>query len=89
MCAGVLAVQREGRGTLAFLCRVGHSLSVDELLLAKEEKIEDDMWANVRGLEELLALLSDLEAYAVRNGGRARSQFGGLMMSASPRRMST
>jgi hypothetical protein len=67
----------EGRGTLRFVCRVGHSLSVEELLLAKEEKIEDDMWANVRGLEELVALLHDLEAYARRHGGRARSQIGG------------
>ena len=77
VCAGVLAVQREGRGTLRFVCRVGHSLSVEELLLAKEEKIEDDMWANVRGLEELVALLKDLEAYAQRMGGQARSQIGG------------
>ena len=77
VCAGVLAVQREGRGTLRFVCRVGHSLSVEDLLLAKEEKIEDDMWANVRGLEELVALLDDLEAYAQRMGGPARSQIGG------------
>jgi two-component system chemotaxis response regulator CheB len=76
VCAGVLQVEREGHGNLRFVCRVGHALSVDELLVAKEEKIEDDLWANVRGLEELIALLSDLELHA-RRDGRARHQIGG------------
>jgi two-component system chemotaxis response regulator CheB len=67
-------VQREGHGNLRFICRVGHTLSVDELLTAKEEKIESDMWASVRALEELAALLGDLESYARRHG---RDQIGG------------
>ena len=73
-CAGSLRVQREGRGTLRFTCRVGHAISVDELLTGKEEKIEADLWACVRGLEELVALLEDLEAYARKHG---RGQIGG------------
>ena len=73
-CAGCLMVEREGRGNLRFICRVGHTQSVDELLAGKEEKIEADLWASVRGLEELVALLVDLEAYALRNG---RAQVGG------------
>ena len=73
-CSGVLQVQREGHGNLRFLCRVGHTMSVDELLGAKEDKIESDVWAAVRGLEELIALLEDLEAYARRHG---RTQIGG------------
>src|SRR5947207_13572147 len=73
-CAGCLMVEREGRGNLRFICRVGHTQSVDELLTGKEEKIEADLWASVRGLEELVALLVDLEAYALRNG---RAQVGG------------
>ncbi len=67
-CSGVLGVVREGRGTLRFICRVGHAVSVDELLAGKEDKIETDMWASVRALEELIALLRDLEAYARRHG---------------------
>jgi two-component system chemotaxis response regulator CheB len=73
-CAGVLEVQREGYGNLRFICRVRHTMSVDELLAGKEEKIENDMWATVRALEELTALLKDLEAYARRFG---REQIGG------------
>ena len=73
-CAGCLQVQREGHGNLRFICRVGHTLSVDELLTEKEEKIESDMWASVRALEELAVLLTDLEAYARRHG---RDQIGG------------
>ena len=73
-CAGCLEVQREGHGNLRFICRVGHTMSVDELLTGKEEKIESDLWAGVRSLEELAALLSDLEAYARRHG---RDQIGG------------
>src|ERR1043165_2706153 len=67
-CAGTLWVQRAGRGTLRFTCRVGHALAVDELLTAKEDKLEGDLWACVRGLEELVALLRDLEVYAERHG---------------------
>ena len=73
-CSGVLQVQREGHGNLRFVCRVGHTMSVDELLGAKEDKIESDIWAAVRGLEELVALLEDLEVYARRHG---RTQIGG------------
>jgi hypothetical protein len=67
-CAGVLNVQREGNRNLRFVCRVGHALSVDELLTAKEEKVEMDLWATIRGLEELIALLKDLQTLAPRLG---------------------
>ena len=67
-CAGSLEVVREGRGSLRFMCRVKHTFSVEALLTGKEEKIEDDLWATVRALEELVALLDDLERYAQRHG---------------------
>ena len=73
-CSGVLGVVREGHGNLRFICRVEHTMSADELLAGKEDKIETDMWATVRTLEELIALLHDLEAYARRHG---RDQIGG------------
>jgi hypothetical protein len=49
-------------------------MSVDELLAGKEEKIETDMWATIRAMEELVALLGDLESHARRHG---RTQIGG------------
>ena len=73
-CAGAIEVRREGRGTLRFICRVEHTLSVDEMLTGKEERIEANLWATVRELEELAALLQDLERYAAVHG---RSQTGG------------
>ena len=73
-CAGTLEVRREGHGNLRFICRVEHTMSVDELLTGKEERIEANLWASVRELEELLALLMDVEAYARAHG---RQQTGG------------
>jgi hypothetical protein len=73
-CAGSLEVRREGRGSLRFMCRVKHAFSVEALLTGKEEKIEDDLWATVRALEELVALLEDLDGYAQRFG---RDEIGG------------
>ena len=73
-CAGVIEVQREGHGSLRFICRVEHTMSVDELLAGKEERIEADLWASVRELEELGGLLADLDAYSRSHG---RHQTGG------------
>ncbi|HYE90997.1 MAG TPA: hypothetical protein VEA38_08265 [Terriglobales bacterium] len=72
-CAGSLEVRREGR-SLRFLCRVKHTFSIEALLTGKEEKIENDLWAVTRALEELVALLDDLERYAGRHG---RDDVGG------------
>ena len=73
-CAGSLEVTREGRGSLRFRCRVRHTFSIEALLTGKEEKIEVDLWAAVRSLEELVALLDDLDRYAQRYG---REEIGG------------
>src|SRR5437867_9317672 len=41
-CCGVLAVHTQGkRSDLVFECRVGHTFTVQELLVAKEERYED------------------------------------------------
>jgi two-component system chemotaxis response regulator CheB len=73
-CAGSLEVTREGRGRLRFRCRVKHAFSIESLLTGKEEKIEADLWAAVRSLEELVVLLEDLDRYAQRHG---RDEIGG------------
>jgi hypothetical protein len=60
-CRGVLNVQVEGReATLVFECRIGHTFDVSELVAAKEERLEEYLWAANTVLEELTVLLSEL-----------------------------
>jgi hypothetical protein len=64
-CCGVLQVEMQGRkGHLGFRCRVGHAYALPDLLLAKEQTIEDRLWSALVAVEELVALLRDLEARA-------------------------
>ena len=60
-CGGVLKVETQGRdATLVFECRIGHTFDVPELLAAKEERLEEHLWAANTLLEELAELLTDL-----------------------------
>jgi two-component system chemotaxis response regulator CheB len=64
-CPGALTVSLQGsRGFLHFQCRIGHAYSLEEVLQAKEAKIEDRLWAAVLAAEEMVALLNDLEEYS-------------------------
>jgi hypothetical protein len=61
----VLNVETEGRkGHLNFICRVGHVYALPDLLLAKEQALEQRLWSALVAVEELIALLRDLEARA-------------------------
>jgi two-component system, chemotaxis family, protein-glutamate methylesterase/glutaminase len=66
VCHGCLAVRAEGAGHLHFTCRVGHSLSLREVLTSLEQYLEDTLWNAIRGSEELVALLDDVIAYRAR-----------------------
>src|SRR5947199_8370752 len=60
-CPGVLAVSVEGDSRFFyFRCRIGHAFSVNDLLAAKEKRLEDHLWAVVTALDELATLLQDL-----------------------------
>jgi two-component system, chemotaxis family, protein-glutamate methylesterase/glutaminase len=76
-CSGVLTVHAEGaRHHLVLTCRVGHQFSVTDLLIAKEERLEDRLWASLHGLQELCELLQDLGVFADRHGvGHLRTSF--------------
>jgi hypothetical protein len=63
-CCGVLGVRTEGRESLMFECRVGHTYDVAELLAAKEEVLEERLWTAITSLEELITLLGELAARA-------------------------
>jgi two-component system, chemotaxis family, protein-glutamate methylesterase/glutaminase len=70
-CCGSLSVQPEGkRPDLVFECRVGHTFSVDELLVAKEERLHARLWTAFTALTELVALLDDLAREGTDDGRR-------------------
>jgi two-component system, chemotaxis family, protein-glutamate methylesterase/glutaminase len=48
-------------------CRIGHAYSADDLLIGKEKAIEDRLWAAVLALEEMAALLQDLDVHFARH----------------------
>jgi two-component system chemotaxis response regulator CheB len=60
-CFGVLTGRTDGpNALLTYVCRVGHTFAIPELLLAKEELLERWLWASLLSLEELAAFLSEL-----------------------------
>jgi hypothetical protein len=64
-CCGVLEVELQGRnGHLGFRCRIEHTYALPDLLLSKEQAVEDRLWRALTAVEELVALLRDLEARA-------------------------
>jgi hypothetical protein len=72
-CCGSLGVQVQGkRSDLVFECRVGHTYSVDELLVAKEERLHARLWTAYTALTELVALLDDLTEHDANGDGRRR-----------------
>ena len=66
-CPGTLAARalRPG-GMLEFRCRIGHLFTDEELLTAKEDRLEAHLWGTVTVLEELVALLDDLGRHTDR-----------------------
>src|SRR5215475_10139674 len=72
-CCGGLTVQAEGkRPDLVFECRVGHTYSVAELLVAKEERLHARLWTAFTALTEMVALLRDLAEREADNESRRR-----------------
>jgi hypothetical protein len=61
-CTGTLTVREEGSwGHLHFQCRIGHGYALGSLLAAKEEAIEERLWSALVSMEELAALLEELQ----------------------------
>lgn len=76
-CCGMLAVRQEGReATLVFECRIGHTYALGELLAAKEDRLDEALCTAVTRLEELIALLRDLERRSsASEPGSMRAQY--------------
>jgi two-component system, chemotaxis family, protein-glutamate methylesterase/glutaminase len=63
-CPGVLTVQVDDAGDsfVHFRCRIGHTFSTQELLVAKEKGFEDHLWNATTALDELASLIADLQS---------------------------
>ncbi len=61
-CHGVL-LQFKDRSRLRFRCHTGHAYSVDSLVAAVSEGVEESLWNAVRSLEEAGLLLQTLAAH--------------------------
>jgi len=60
-CFGVLRVVAEGkRHTLLFRCRTGHTYAAHEIIVAKELRLEEHVWAAMTILDELKSFLREL-----------------------------
>jgi two-component system chemotaxis response regulator CheB len=61
-CHGVLQVAFESDTyPLLLVCRIGHTFSAAELIMAKEDTLEHVLWSGITALEELTALLAELD----------------------------
>jgi len=60
-CPGVLGVSTEN-DHLRFRCRIGHVYSLQDLIEAKEQRLEDVLLAPLTALDELATLLRDAVA---------------------------
>ena len=66
-CWGVLSVRTEGgAGHLYFRCRIGHGFSIESLVAAKEQQLEDRLWAVILGFYELTELIEEFETPLLR-----------------------
>jgi len=79
-CDGVLGIVWEGQEHHpSFRCRVGHRFALTELLAAKEGRLENRLWAALVAVEEVVAVLHDIESdphlmNCMGNGGRWRER---------------
>ena len=71
-CMGVLRVSTEGRERrLRFRCRVGHLYSLEDVIVGKERRIEEHLWAATTALNELATLLTEVGASRPKGVARA------------------
>ena len=66
-CPGVIAVSTQNHH-LRFRCRVGHVYSLQEMIAAKERRLDELLLAPVTALDELVALLRDVVAMGNASG---------------------
>lgn len=87
-CPGVLSVQSNG-GSLVLACRIGHVFVVPELVVVKEQRVEQLLWSAVEALEELRALLGDahLDEPRAERAGEEAARLRDLIAGIQPVRI--
>src|SRR5918996_5857525 len=74
-CGGVLSlVPESGTDHVHFTCTVGHSFSLQTLLVAKEEQLEHDLWGTVALLRHIDMIGSMLLAQTERSTLRIKPE---------------
>lgn len=69
-CHGVLSRLKAGN-LVRYRCHTGHVFSVDALMTAISEKIEDSLYSAIRGIDESIMLLNHIgDHYAEANQPR-------------------
>ena len=66
-CGGVLWELHDG-DLLRFRCRVGHAFSVDSIISAQAEQVEDALWEALKTLQETATLARRMAAQARKRG---------------------
>ena len=66
-CGGVLWELQDG-DLIRFRCRVGHAFSVESVLAAQTEQLENALWAALKTLEESASLSRSIAEQAHRRG---------------------
>ena len=66
-CGGVLWEMQDGE-LIRFRCRVGHAYSVDTILAAQSEQVEEALWGALKSLEESSSLSRRMLSKAQENG---------------------
>ncbi len=75
-CSGVLSLHVEGATHARFRCQIGHVFGVDDLIAAKEERLETRLWTVFRSQQELAHLLRTVAETAREDGhGQVEDRF--------------
>jgi two-component system, chemotaxis family, protein-glutamate methylesterase/glutaminase len=72
-CHGVLLQVREENRT-RFRCHTGHAFSVDNLMAAVSDGVEEALWNAIRQIEEKILLMRHLATHVGQNGGESEQE---------------
>jgi two-component system chemotaxis response regulator CheB len=74
-CSGPIWERRDG-DLLSYRCRVGHAFTASDMIAARAEQLEQDLWATLNRLEESIILSTKLAQDARARGyDRAAASF--------------